>query len=280
MLLFVLSADSLEMPHFGDCHGGVPKNDLRIPVNNASLSQQGLDETTFNRTLDKIQDYFGKNGRRIVVERRWSNEQVNAFAMIDKTGAKKIWVMGGLARHPAMTEDALLVISCHEVGHHYGAAPRRTGLTRDNWASVEGQSDYYASFKCLKEIFADEDNASALQDRRIDPFADAQCSAAYSDPKGALLCLRSVTAGQELAVFFAALESAEPPRLETPDPTRVLETLESHSRAQCRLDTLFQGALCPIGWEERLSSSHPLINVCHSKSGHSNGARPQCWFKE
>jgi len=63
---------------------------------------------------------------------------VNAYASVDKQGQQFIHMFGGLARHPLMTEDAFLLVACHEFGHHYGGAAAgrlraRAGLrSRDN----------------------------------------------------------------------------------------------------------------------------------------------------
>ena len=69
-------------------------------------------------------------------------------------------MFGGLARHKLVTPDGFALVACHEMGHHLGGAPRRGG-----WASNEGQSDYYATTKCARRIWAEDNNAAIMQDR-------------------------------------------------------------------------------------------------------------------
>src|SRR4051812_30887126 len=71
-------------------------------------------------------------------------------------------ISGGLATRPSVTEDVLILIGCHEIGHLMGGEPLKSpGYI----ISAEGQADYYATLKCARKYFQDEDNAS-LNDKK------------------------------------------------------------------------------------------------------------------
>ena len=130
------------------CKGFLPENSMWIPDNRAM--NKGLTELEFNQLLDRLQALyapeFAQRGATFMIERNWADGTVNAYAYQDGND----WIIsmfGGMARHPAMTYDGFAAIACHEVGHHMGGAPK---YSRGDWASVEGQSDYYATAKSLK----------------------------------------------------------------------------------------------------------------------------------
>lgn len=133
------------------CDGFLPPNDLRIPV--GSLEANGISEAQFNQVLDQVQALYGPiiaaRGGRLVINRLWSDSTVNASA--ERNGGQRIINMyGGLARHDAITQDGLALVACHELGHHLGGAPKFGIFERLDWASNEGQSDYFANLKCLR----------------------------------------------------------------------------------------------------------------------------------
>ena len=116
----------------------------------------GLTEEEFNTVLDEVKEIytpiFEELNKTFVVNYLWTNNQVNATAQ--QQGSRWIINMyGGLARHEHATLDSFRVVACHEIGHHLGGAPRRSGWWGSiGWASNEGQSDYYANFICMKKL--------------------------------------------------------------------------------------------------------------------------------
>ena len=106
-----------------------PPNKLRFPIRPGQLTNQ----FNFERILSAVQGVYspifrqmGKGDLRIVS--RWTNDEVNAFANIVPmqtapgvvTQIRVIEVFGGLARHPLMTPEGLMLVLCHEIGHHLG----------------------------------------------------------------------------------------------------------------------------------------------------------------
>lgn len=152
-----------------------------------------------------------------------------------------IFLFGGFARLPGMTLDGLALTACHEIGHGIGGAPFKISGT-----STEGQSDYFASKVCLPIVF------KYLEDRKIrtqNNYVHNLCekfTGLHSD------CLRLFSAIEADIIFFRYLGT------ETSFSTRATEEAQGINRtdsfyptAQCRLDTMSNGALGlerPLCW--------------------------------
>ena len=258
------------------CKGYAPENDMWIPD---SPQAMGIEQAEFNEVLDRIQKEYepevARKGGSLMIQRLWSNGTVNASAQ--RFG--RMWIIsmyGGMARHPMITADGFAAVACHEMGHHLGGAPRYNN-NRD-WAAIEGQSDYYSVLKCLRRIFANDDNKSKMAGVEIDPTALSACSAQHATEQERWICVRSVTAGLVMGRVLANLKETAEPSLTTPDPSQVNRTFESHPQPQCRVDTLLQGSICPAPVGEELSEADYRPGSCHSTDQHSAGFRPRCWF--
>jgi hypothetical protein len=259
--------------------GFLPKNDLFIPVDAKGIST--IDETEFNAVIDQVEGIYApivaEYGGKLEVVRKWSDGTVNAYA--EQNGnIWKVSMFGGLARHRTITADGFALVVCHEIGHHIGGVPRYAG---DDWASNEGQSDYFATTKCLRRVWQSEDNAAAVRRMEVPEFLTNACSKAW--PGSALdrdICIRGGMAGDSVAKLFAALSwSSRPPKFDTPDARQVSSTQDSHPATQCRLDTYFQGSLCEKSFNEEIGQKDEVSGTCHGSTGQSVGLRPRCWFK-
>ena len=168
----------------------------------------GYTEAEFHRVLQNIESHYRPlaeaAGGTFQIDHDWTDGAANAFAW--RIGDEFILeVPGGIARYHLITEDAFILILCHELGHLFGGDPHSHNI------SFEGQSDYYSTNICF---------------RKLRPEATIDQTLA-----GALA----------LTSFYAKISKVSPPRLETPDPTQVNKTLRSHPSPQCRLDTLVAG---------------------------------------
>lgn len=258
------------------CEGILPKNDLFIPENKSGA---GINEVEFNSVIDKIEKLYQPEiearGERLVINRDWKSGTVNASAT--KSGKTRILnFFGGLARHPEIGTDGFALVACHEMGHHLGGIPKVKGLF-NNWASNEGQSDYFSTLKCLRRYYQTFD-----QDRIVeveDTFAADSCFKTYSEENERQICLKLMKAGKEVAFFFQKAKN-EPrvPKFEEPDTKTVSSIQDGHPATQCRLDTYFQGALCLRSWEEPVSDTDANQGTCHPDV-YADGVRPRCWFK-
>ena len=261
------------------CAGFLPENSMSIPMGTFAIG--GLTEEQFNGVLDRVERIFTpdvtKVGDVLKIKRLWTDATVNASAM--RSGNTEVINMyGGLARHPAITVEGFALVACHELGHHQGGAPKSGGWFGNDWATNEGGSDYYASLKCLRRFFAEDDNAAIIATANIDPVADAACAAQFPDPNDQLLCLRTSMAGQSVAdLFFAMKKETTPPRYGTPDSSIVRQTNDDHPATQCRLDTMFAGLSCAVPSGEGLSNSDYKVGSCYGPRG-TIGVRPLCWF--
>jgi hypothetical protein len=262
------------------CRGFLPENELKFPILNG-LAATGLNKSQFDSILDRISAEYSAEisarGAKFQIERKWKDATANAYAYQD-SGVYYIAMYGGLARHPAMTEDGFLTVACHELGHHLGGAPKITSEPENPWASVEGQSDYYSSLKCLRRMFLRDDNAKVLAKMKLDPIAVNRCRAQGLGAQDENICIRSAMAGVSLATVLGMLGKEKTPRLSTPDPSIVFKVYEKHPRAQCRMDTFLQGALCRVPFGSRVSDSDYRTGTCDDGGPYAEGKRPRCWF--
>jgi len=261
--------------------GFVPEHDLKISVDAKRLG--GLTEEQFNSVIDKVETLYApivaQHGGNLVVSRGWTDGTVNAYAQqIGKTW--KVSMFGGLARHETITEDGFALVVCHELGHHIGGAPRKVSPWSSPWASNEGQADYFATLKCLRKVWNNDDNDAIIRNMEIPAALSKACSAQHLWSQDFAMCVRGGMAGMSVSRLFKALRSASvEPKFDTPDPKVVTKTDDNHPAYQCRLDTYFQGALCEASMNEDVSASSEVTGTCHGSLGHTNGLRPLCWFK-
>jgi hypothetical protein len=257
--------------------GFMPENDMRISVD--SKFANDMTEARFNEIIDRVADVYApvvaKRLGKLVVARKWSNDTVNASAQ--RLGPLYLVNMyGGLARHPDVTDDAFALVVCHELGHHLGGAPKIAGFG-SKWASNEGQSDYFGTLKCFRNVFGGDDNIGIVAGMQIDADATTKCQEAWGNAEDVALCQRSAMAGKSLAILLGGGRSAI--NFATPDSSVVSRTNDRHPAAQCRLDTYFQGSLCEKSQSENVSDKDPNVGTCATANGHTEGVRPLCWYK-
>lgn len=261
-----------------------------LPDNNLSIAPSftgGLSEEQFNAVIDKVQAVYAPliaaKGASLDMKRNWQDGTVNAYASRDMARGT-IWTVamfGGLARHPLVTEDAFAVVVCHELGHHLGGAPKKTQAFQvdPKWASNEGESDYFATAKCLKKIFEKDDNEAILAAKNVPQEVKKSCESVYQNQAERLLCQRVSVAGFEVAQFLAELsKDKKAVSFSTPDKKKVWKIDNDHPKAQCRLDTYFQGALCDKDPSSELGQKDATIGACTKKNGDKVGLRPRCWM--
>ena len=261
------------------CNGIMPENDMRIPV--TRIQSGGISEAQFHGIMDKIVAYYAPvvqaKGGTLTLNRLWTDDTVNASA--ERRG--RSWIInmyGGLARYPTITEDGMLMVACHEAGHHLGGAPKVASFWgMMDWASNEGQSDYFASLRCMRVILAGADNAAWMASRTVDVVVKTTCESAFTDVNSQIICMRSALAGENLAVTFQNLKKETTvPRFDTPDQKTVSSTDDSHPAPQCRLDTYYQGALCVHDTNVELSDTDARMGTCIDMT--KIGARSRCWY--
>ncbi|WP_437578894.1 hypothetical protein [Sorangium sp. So ce887] len=199
-----------------------------------------------------------------------------------------------------LTRDLATFIGCHEVGHALGGfpfkdgPPQRTqvdGLAEGQFGTVsasEGQADYFASKDCLARIWGDDIDENSAYRTRVSPATQARCDGVWASDAERDLCYRVAAVANDFGIWLGRT----PASTDTPS-TRVLTgTNVNNMAAQCRVDTIFAGALCPVrnpGADipglvppyARLVEIDPTVeaDAAYAACAEGPGARPRCWFR-
>lgn len=258
--------------------GFLPENNLSIEVGDkmASDMTQEKFEAITARVASVYAPIIKEMGGNLVMNNNWASGTVNASAQ--QTGTTwTVNMYGGLARHKLTTDDGFMMVVCHELGHHIGGAPRYGRNT--DWASNEGQADYFAGLKCMRRVLQNDDNIAIVSGMTIDAEATKQCESVYKSASEVALCQRISMAGKSLGQLLGSLAGNSNVNFNTPDRKVVRTTNDAHPAAQCRLDTYFAGMLCDKSIFEDVSKTDAITGTCIKKDGYTQGVRPLCWYK-
>lgn len=264
-----------------------PKNDMQIPAG-LEADGQGITEAEYTAVMDKFERIYApivtSLGGRLKLKRLWSNGTVNASAG-HGIFIKKNWIInayGGLARFPGMTADGEMLVMCHEMGHHIGGFPQYPGRGMSN----EGQADYFGTMKCFRRVVQDEDNQLLMAKTKVPAEVAKACSKGFTSAKDIAICERAALAGEVLGNVLHSLglqggngEPSAPLNFATPDKSQVAKTQDTHPHGQCRMDTYFAGAMCPVSMDIPFSSSEPIAGACAEENKAQYGFRSHCWYK-
>jgi len=268
----------------------LPPNDLDKQDNPTIMAN--MTEAEFNGIVDEVVSAYKGiaqgHGATLTANKLWTNTTVNASANQDGNN----WVInmyGGLARRPEVTPDGFAMVVCHELGHHLGGFPFYGNA---DWASSEGQSDYFATQVCSRKIWKDDLLVNAEFADAVTPAEKTKCDGSWRGVDDRNLCYRTVAAGKSLATLLSALNSGGVPKTETPDTRQVTTTEVQHPQAQCRLDTYLAGALCTAPFtatvipgrnnasgQVSIAAEQDAARVsCMTATGWTFGTRPRCWY--
>lgn len=271
-------------------HVFMPENDLHLTPE----VMGGTTEEQFHQLIDQVEqvytDIFAYHNANLNIERYWDNDTVNANAS-QNFGTWTVRLYGGLARRTSL--DAFTLVICHELGHHLAGS---LSYPNKNWASNEGQSDYFASLSCARKLWQQQTEKYVINESKLKALpggeeAKSNCNQAWDDEDSRQICYRTAVAAKELSELLAKKTTLSTPNLNTPDMSRALKTNHSHPQAQCRLDTYIAGSLCKARWDDEIipgkysSNSSGLSGLIEAKpySCHrfdsENAFRPACWFK-
>jgi hypothetical protein len=275
--IFLIMSLNLNAAYEREAGTCLPVSSITYEMGNKS--NEGLSETEYNQVLDQVQTTMGPEikkvlNKNLIIDRRWSDPTIDAFATRDDANNPVIVMNGGLARHPLMTRDGFLLLVCHEIGHHLGGAPKilRGNSGLKSWSSAEGQADYYATSKCLPLFFH-----AGIEYKNFDKDNDANSLKLALSKCRDNVCARIVLSGLSVSHVFSSLLSGTPtPSLLSSDPTKVDKTLYNHPNPQCRLDTFLSGANCDVGTNIPFDNNDPRVGACLK----DQGQRPMCWFQE
>ncbi len=269
-----------------------PPNKLHL--NPSPLERSNVSKQKFNEIIDKAEALYApiiaSHKGVLKINRLWKDNTVNASARQDGQ-TWEVNMYGGLARRPEITPDGFAMVVCHELGHHLGGY----SFYNDSemvWAANEGQSDYFASHSCAREMWKSEPEMNAKFRTKVLPFAQKVCDTNFVNQSERDICYRSSVAGMSLATLLAKLRQSPAPKFETPDQTVVDVTYDEHPEAQCRLDTYLAGAACDVPFNKSIIPAKKLAdkfgpeaerdagrNSCLARDGWLTAQRPLCWFK-
>jgi hypothetical protein len=238
-----------------------------------NFSNGGIDQAEFNRIIANAAKIyapiFKKHGMKFSVTTDWEDNTNNAYAITKSQTVRKAHFPGGIARNSKMTSDAFLQVVCHEFGHHLGGFPLKPGT----YASSEGQSDYFATSKCMKMILKSEvvQNDEISKNAELPEFVKDECSKQFHNNEDINICLRTSVSSLVLAKWLGRNNNNV--SFETKGGPAVNKMDYEHPEANCRLETYYQGALCNVNPGLMLTMD-PKKNACLT----GLGVRPSCWY--
>lgn len=272
--LFFFSAQAADSQYY--CF---PEVDRQIPAPNRfakffNQQTEGIVESDYYKVLDKFESIWSpivykKYNKKLIVKKAWDESRINAHATRDDANNPVIVINGGLARHEEMTKDGLFLILCHELGHHFGGAPKsfRGSSKKRSWSSAEGQADYFATNKCMPRLIAEGvlDKTTSLKDLELKRCSSVECK-------------QIAPAALSVGKLFATLKNEwKMPSLDKKDSTSVYRTNYKHPVPQCRVDTFIAGILCSREYEVDFDNNDYKIGSCLVEEL-PEAARPSCWF--
>ena len=223
------------------------------------------DETTSTVTEASFKNIFEKifslyNGpikeleMPVVLAPEWDNPYISAYNIL-LNNQIKIGMFGGLARVPGMNDEAVALTICHELGHSLAGAPYFS-LSLYKSQSSEGQSDFFATSKCLKKYYKTLPDNKKFLDAEIPKFAKKRCDDKFLDLEKKAICYRTVFAidGFNHLLQHVHSHNGESSLSVVDDSEIEIEDVNQYPTNQCRLEILMSGAL--------------------------DLKRPTCWFKD
>lgn len=259
----------------------IPDNSLERPVLKYKNLEPTMTEQDFNQVLKTLEKIYApvilaRGGYPLLMKGDWNSAIVNAYATRE-VDSWKVYVAGGIARSKGMTKDSLALIVCHELGHHLGGGPRT--FLFEGWPSAEGQADYWASSKCLKRYYAELLGENVGSNDNIPERLLADCTNTFADPKEMQLCLKTMNATINFSSFINELSTTRFPTNILAKDSRVVKgtNTNDYPRPQCRIDTLYHGALCTIEADAETSDSDAKLGHCNDTT--KLGTRPICWYR-
>ncbi len=282
-LITLVLSNTLTVSMACDIHGNsgfMPTNNLNTSLFATNKTSNGMTKERFLAITYRVSNVYSsivkEKGGNLVMDNLWDDETINAKAE-RKANQWILHMYGGLARHPLVTDDAFMLVVCHELGHHIGGAPRKNN--GNDWAANEGQADYFGAMKCMRRVLENDDNQEIVSQINIDHDVLVKCQLVYKSADDIALCQRISMAGKSLGMLLGSLGGGAKVAFNTPDKKIVTKTYDDHPEAQCRLDTYFSGILCDKSYDQDTDMKDPSIGVCIQRDGHRLGRRPLCWYR-
>jgi hypothetical protein len=249
-----------------------------LPENNLDheevqfYGQSGTSEQDFNLIIDNIEQIYGpiiqQLGGNLIVERKYSDNTVNAYAQMDGDN----WIVsmfGGLAKR--VTPEGFSMVICHELGHFLNGYV----YYQDSWASSEGGSDGYSAQVCARKVFSQQsgDNCDCgflPENKEYSQFT--QCEKFRNDNEK-LICERTLSGALSLAGLLASLNKEPVPTLNNLDRSIAKRTKLDHPNARCRLSVYYEGAMSTKQWNDGIIPKNKAELMQYGFQ-----TKPNCWY--
>lgn len=214
----------------------------------------GFKEDQYYKVLGTFMvEYFqlvkNKTGQDFIVNFEWQNNYFGAFAKNESEKKRySISLWGGMSRAEGMTEEVAYFILCHELGHIMAGDPKQT-IPGSDWASSEGQSDFFAAKRCLPHLMKKIPLKKRFSSERVKKI----CA-------GNNECETIASIGREFVAFAQkwSYQNYNEVNLSAAPSEVVTEMLRNrYPSDQCRLESVIRGASCLVD---------------------KNCARPVCWY--
>lgn len=262
-------------------HGFFPQNDMYIPANTENAMVKNADSAVITQTVKQIYNpIFAKQGKKLIINFKWHDPAVNAFATRDNNNNPVVNITGGMLGHDLLENDGLALILCHEIGHFLGGEPKklRGRSTKKSWSSAEGQADYFATAHCIKKVFRElpqvaysEKSANNETKREIITRLQQESNTICKTS----LCKRIAMASYNVAEVYASIDwFTGDLSLVKKDDYTVYQTIYGHPNPQCRLDTMIAALRCPKSEEIVFQNVDEFAGACKN----IDYRRPRCWF--
>lgn len=242
LLGMVQSQKTLIKSKTGDRQANVQQENsgyFYLPVGSVNVSS--LTMTDYASVVGRfIAHNYGQvmkqTGLPLLIPFEWESPYFAAFAK-KNSDSMQISLWGGMARAPGATKGALAAILCHELGHIVGGEPRQT-IPGSDWASTEGQSDFFAASECLPSFLKQYPDLISA----IDPQVEKLCGSNLD-------CARTLQAGLEMMLLLQKYSYRDyiPVNIEATEKAATELIRNSYPSDQCRMDSYVQGALCQLG---------------------------------
>lgn len=231
-----------------------------------------------------------QHGAKLELVTNW--ESSNNLAMATRSGDRKTWfikIWGGSAKWPSATPDSYTLTLCHELGHHLGGYPFYAHDGAE-WASAEGQADYWSTQACTRMLWARDTEINA----RFAQLSGTGCERAFETTAEHNLCKRVFSAVATNADYMGHIAGGRPSIFER-DTSRVRELVVAHPRGQCRVDSKRHGLLCAVPFDFAIipGRAYPsgqntigaeqaarLTSCFEDETSPSFAHRPACWFHQ
>ncbi len=240
-----------------------------------SAKQKSISHSNFDEVISVVENIylheFNNQNAMLLIDGNWESDITNAFASRPRQYVWQVDLHGALGRESLMSSDTFALVLCHEIGHHIGGIPKDS---LSEWASAEGQADYFAAARCMKKVL----DSDAARYWSTDPVTDdvkKLCANTYPQPENQRICERTITAGKTFTEILAPFMDKTVPSINSPDPLQVEYTnTDTYPSLQCRLDTIIAGSLCNNDIAILPDSFDHNIGYCST----GVGMRPACWF--